>query len=74
MSAFGRKIKTAIILTMNATEKQAKAFYTPFFDSLKNEMVTIFGNCEILTSYDLYCYNLQQVNLLIRNKNLLIDF
>ena len=52
MSAFGRKIKTAIIMTMNATEDQAKHFYSPLFSSLKNSMTMIFGHCEILPSYD----------------------
>ncbi|KAK8841385.1 hypothetical protein M9Y10_027001 [Tritrichomonas musculus] len=52
LSAFGRKIKTAIILTMNATEKQSEQFYTPFLASLKNEMTAIFGDCEILSAYD----------------------
>lgn len=52
MSAFGKKIKTALIMTMNATEEQAKSFYLPLFESLKSPMERIFGHCEFLPVYD----------------------
>lgn len=52
-SAFGKKIKTAFILTMNAKEEQAKfAHYDYFFERLSHYTGHIFGDCEIFPVYN----------------------
>ena len=51
-SNFGREIKTAFIIPMNATYDYAKTSYLPLFKQLKFQMSSIFGHCEILPVYN----------------------
>lgn len=48
-----RKIKTAFLMPMNATEQQAKELcYDALFDRLRLFNTMIFGHCEIFPVYD----------------------
>lgn len=51
-SNFGRKIKTAFILPMNASYEYAKTGYAPLFKQLEFQMKGIFGSCEIMPVYN----------------------
>lgn len=50
-SNFGRKIKTAFIIPMNATKEQSKIF-SSIFDFIKLQMTSVFGHCEIMPVYN----------------------
>lgn len=51
-SNFGRKIKTAFIIPMNASYEYAKTGYSPIFKQLEFQMKSVFGHCEIMPVYN----------------------
>jgi multimeric flavodoxin WrbA len=57
-SLFPRKIRTALIYTMNAPEELLKMIgYEQHFANTKMSLETIFGECEMLLSTDTLQYN-----------------
>ncbi|MBL7537425.1 hypothetical protein, partial [Escherichia coli] len=54
-SLFPKKIRSAWIYTMNASEKDARQMgYDQLFEQNEFAMKMIFGNCTSLMSYDTY--------------------
>lgn len=55
---YPKKIRTALLYTMNVTEEQMPQFgYTPMFERNKATMSWLFGHCEMLLCTDTYQFS-----------------
>ena len=49
-SAFGRKIKTGMIVTMGAPKEAADTAYKPIIEMMNGVFTSIYGSCEYMTA------------------------